>query len=412
MSKFRILENKMDICLAIIGFNVGSINEPKHLAGISHLLEHMLFHDAKKSYLIDLLSSGFTFNAVTGKDITYYYIQGPAAAYKTIIESLLRIVSSLNTTMAKLENEKRVVIEEMYIPRRGLPVQIIIPLLNDSNPYKNSVIGSEETINAITVEDLKEFHDRYYVSPSCVMTIDKKYASKAGTAFKKAVGDHFRQDERKAAIINMNANLYTTQACTEPYHIFALEHARRQSIIMGFATVPYNDLRKIILELFAFILSNRMMEQFREEMGAIYGIVCRNFFYKYMGVFGVDFSSAKSNLTKLIPQVYQLINDTKTKLKKTEFEFFKSAFLKSAIESVKSPESNARFHLHDLLYDHHISYTPEVLRKFISTMDVTAFRLHLADLIQFHKSTVILYTTENEKKVEAVLKKSIDHYAA
>src|SRR2546428_1309433 len=62
---------------------VGSVDEdPKKNAGVSHLLEHMLFHQldvSEKEFKAKIESQGGTYNGGTNTDFTNFYVTPPAS---------------------------------------------------------------------------------------------------------------------------------------------------------------------------------------------------------------------------------------------------------------------------------------------------------------------------------------------
>lgn len=408
MTKFKVLQNRSDVCLAMIGFNVGCINEPARIIGISHLLEHLLFTTSKNSFLLDLRQEGYLFNAITTRDITYFYIQGPSSEFQLIIDMLLKIVRSLTVDKLQLENEKRIVIEEFLMPGNGTSINVMVPFLNHTNPYRNSVIGNEKSINSITLEDLYMYYEKHYVLPSCVLHIDKRYIKSAEVYFRRSVLSRFPSTAQKIAVINMNENFSIKRLCLKPYYVIK---SNEQVLLIGFATVPYNDVRKVTLELFAFMVSHAIFKKFREEHGFVYKSNCSNFFYKYTGVTVIQIVSARGNIKRIIPMCFKLIHEQVRSFQNSEFQKLKKGFLRHSIQSLKNFNVEARHHLHDLLYDHPVSYTSESLQQFITEMTIDAFKTHIGNIINFDKCRVILYSTDSENKLKHIIEKSLQHYA-
>ena len=411
MTKIKVLQNRAGVCSAMIGFNVGAINEPKRVSGISHILEHLLFNKSKRDYLMELQQDGFSFNAVTTRDITYFYIHGPADEYKRIVDALLSIVSSLSVDQKGLDREKRIVVEEFFTSNRSVAMNAMIPLLNYTNPYSNSVIGSMASIDAITLKDIVTYYEQYYVSPSCVMHIDQAYKSSAFNYFQKKVLTRFPMDAQKMAVVNMTENFSLKKECIEPYIVKSSKHFVQQTLVIGFATVPYNDLRKVVLELFAYILTHMITKQLRQQHGLIYGTICKNFFYKYVGVTAIQVGSAQGDMRKMIPMVFKLLQQVVRLNKVSQFEKLKKGFLIQSVHQLKTPDVEARHHLHDLLYDHHTSYSPATLKQFLDSMPLDVFKSYISSLINFDKSSVILYTNGNEIIFKQILKKTLQQYA-
>ena len=97
--------------------DLGSIHEPDHLKGASHMIEHMCFKGNRtiptaKGILDQYSSIGAQFNAFTLKRYTCYYLR----AQDIYTEHCIKIMSSmlLNSTfkLKEFQKEERVVIEE------------------------------------------------------------------------------------------------------------------------------------------------------------------------------------------------------------------------------------------------------------------------------------------------------------
>src|SRR5436305_6137269 len=78
-------------------FTLGSRYEPRHLAGISHFIEHMLFKGSQHYPSARLISEaiegvGGVFNGSTGKEITSYTARIPADQLSVVVDVLADMV--------------------------------------------------------------------------------------------------------------------------------------------------------------------------------------------------------------------------------------------------------------------------------------------------------------------------------
>ncbi len=92
----------------------GSIHEGKHLgAGISHLLEHMVFKGTENydgTAISDTVqAAGGEWNAYTTFDRTVYYIDGPAENADTFLKVLTEMVFKPTFPADEFEKEKDVI---------------------------------------------------------------------------------------------------------------------------------------------------------------------------------------------------------------------------------------------------------------------------------------------------------------
>jgi zinc protease len=157
---------------------VGSRDETASELGLAHYLEHMLFKGTAKrpSGFIETEVEGVggRMNAGTSLDYTYYHMVVPAHRATAGIETLADISVNASLEGAALENEKRVVLEEMRSgednPSRALVRQLYAAVFPE-HPYGRAVIGERATIQGLTREQLLGFYRRYYVPEAFTLVV-------------------------------------------------------------------------------------------------------------------------------------------------------------------------------------------------------------------------------------------------
>ena len=150
----------------------GSINEDDQNNGISHFLEHLFFKGTKihPTGEMDriLESKGAIINAATSKDFTHYYITIPSADFDTALELHSDMLLNPQIPRKELEQERKVVIEE--ISKDGnTPSKKVYDNLNNlmytNHPYKRKVIGTTENVGVMRREEILDYFNKFY-SPS------------------------------------------------------------------------------------------------------------------------------------------------------------------------------------------------------------------------------------------------------
>lgn len=156
----------------------GSANERPDQAGISHVLEHMVFkgtHNRPKGRIAqDVEALGGYLNAATSFDMTYYLTDMPARHWKTGMDVVRDMAFNATLDADELESEKKVVISELHgdddEPRRRLFESLQVAGLKNS-VYGRPIIGFEETIRAITAQDLRDYIAAWYQPQNMLLLV-------------------------------------------------------------------------------------------------------------------------------------------------------------------------------------------------------------------------------------------------
>lgn len=156
----------------------GSRDETTAELGLAHYLEHMLFKGtaSRPTGFIDgeVEGVGGRMNAGTSLDYTYYHMVLPTRHAVSGIETLADISVNASLDAQALENEKRVVLEEMRFgednPSRFLIRQLYAAAFRE-HPYGRAVIGQPEVIQGLTREQLLGFYRRHYVPEAFTLVV-------------------------------------------------------------------------------------------------------------------------------------------------------------------------------------------------------------------------------------------------
>jgi zinc protease len=161
-------------------YRVGSAHEDEGRSGFAHLFEHMLFEETEnlESGQMDRLVSraGGVYNATTNTDRTAYYEVVPANRLNLAFWLHAERMARLRVSEANFENQREVVKEERRQRVDNQPyaeAQLTLDTVanRDYEPYRHTVIGSMEDLDAATVADVEAFYRRYYAPNHAVLTV-------------------------------------------------------------------------------------------------------------------------------------------------------------------------------------------------------------------------------------------------
>lgn len=147
----------------------GSVNETAENSGISHFLEHMLFNGTKKFKPGDideyLDARGGYNNAFTSTDVTNYYVTIPAEEAEAAFEVVSDMVFNALLLPEEIEKEKPVVLQEInrkYDDPAYKMWQDLQETLFKGVPYERQVIGTSESVSALTKEQIDDYYNGFY----------------------------------------------------------------------------------------------------------------------------------------------------------------------------------------------------------------------------------------------------------
>ncbi len=165
-------DHRLPIVALNLWYHVGPANERPGRTGFAHLFEHMMFQGSRHvggQPIKVLETAGATqINGTTGFDRTNYFETLPADQLELGLwfESD-RMAFLLDTLTARnLANQRDVVRNERRqgenAPYKLVQEELFRQLFPAGHPYHASIIGSHADIEAVRLEDVREFCRQYY----------------------------------------------------------------------------------------------------------------------------------------------------------------------------------------------------------------------------------------------------------
>lgn len=186
----KILENGLEV-VAIpmnkgsnvittdIFYKVGSGDETMGKSGIAHMLEHLNFKSTKnlKAGEFDTIVKGFggVNNASTGFDYTHYYIKSSSDNMNKSLELFSDLMQNLLLKNDEFQSERDVVAEERRWRTDNSPMgYLYFKLFNlayEYHSYHWTPIGFMGDIQSWSIEDIREFHKRFYQPQNAIVVV-------------------------------------------------------------------------------------------------------------------------------------------------------------------------------------------------------------------------------------------------
>jgi predicted Zn-dependent peptidase len=166
-----------------VGFFVrtGSRDEVPQLSGVSHYLEHMAFKGNEKRTAFEVNRDfdriGANHNAYTSEENTVYY----ASVLPEYLPQAMDLVSNLLVPSLRPDDfnvEKDVIINEIgkYLDQ---PFSAALDQVRQhyfgSHRLGNSVLGTKESITAMTYEQMRDYYRMRYVAPNVTLAVAGRF---------------------------------------------------------------------------------------------------------------------------------------------------------------------------------------------------------------------------------------------
>jgi zinc protease len=172
-----------------VWYHVGSRDEKPGRTGFAHLFEHMMFKGSKnvqpESHTSIIASYGGRSNAYTQEDATVFWETLPSQYLPLALWLEADRMATLRVDRDAFEKEREVVKEERRLRVDNQPYGRLNEILFDhaftTHPYKHATIGSMKDLEAASLQDVRDFHDTYYVPENAVVTVVGDFDSAQAT---------------------------------------------------------------------------------------------------------------------------------------------------------------------------------------------------------------------------------------
>ena len=276
-----------------IWFRTASVHEPRQLMGVSHLLEHMVFKGttsrSAREIALELEARGGSLDAYTSRDTTAFQARVLDADLPRALDVLTDLVRRPVLREADLDLERNVILEEINTVQ-DTPDDLVFDLTAEAlwpdHPYGYSILGTRETVSALSTADLRRLHDQAYQPSNCVIA--------AAGNFEHAALVDLVAKQGWLEVAHGNGRAPTVPAAVTAVRGREVRHPKdtaQTHIVMATEGVRFSDARKyplmVLSNVFGGGMSSRLFQRVREELGLAYAVFSFTNFHSQVGVLGV-----------------------------------------------------------------------------------------------------------------------------
>ncbi len=174
-----LTDPKAPVSTLQVWYDTGSRNERPGITGISHLFEHLMFKGTKKvgaeEHARLIQAVGGVNNAFTTWDLTAYWQALPPDQLELAARLEADRMANLSLTEEHLKSEREVVKEERRFRTDNSPIGKAVELLSaiayDANPYGWPTVGWMRDLDAITLDDCRDYYSIHYAPDKATVII-------------------------------------------------------------------------------------------------------------------------------------------------------------------------------------------------------------------------------------------------
>ena len=323
-----ILTEKMpDLRSATLGFwfRRGARDEPAHLNGISHFIEHAVFKGTGKRTALDIAMEtdrlGGNFDAFTMHEQTAFTIKVTDKAVPQAFELLADMLTGPMFDKIDLEREQKVIIEEMKMVEDS-PEEFLGEIFQQ-NFFAGSrlalpIEGTEKTVLTFNNETTAQYHRETFLPSNLVITaagnieheqiIDlaaEFFVTPASQQKSEGLPGRRLADEMEAGRFHDSpTDIYRDGGATKLILLKDKPGLEQTHFILAAPWIDETSERRYAAHLLENILGNgsssRLWQKIREERGLAYSVGAGGISYRDRGVFNVFAATSAENFEETV----------------------------------------------------------------------------------------------------------------
>lgn len=294
----------------------GSIYEQDSERGLAHLLEHMVFKGTARRTMHDIAvtmdSIGGQINAFTDREYVCYHAKVLAEHAPLVLQLLCDLVTAPLLKKTDLEVEKGVILEEIKAIEDApeeLVEDLFIETIWEGSRWGRSILGTPESVSALTAKDLQRFMQQHYTPRHVVVAAvgDVQHDAIVAQAQEllKTLPGESQTSRRQPRPPNVKAHNVLLERDTEQVHLCC-----------GMPAYGAMDEKRYTAGLLETILSggysSRLFQEIREKHGLCYNIGPWSTSYRATGFWGVETSVAPETAGRVADLIGQELRNVKT----------------------------------------------------------------------------------------------------
>ncbi|MGH8900323.1 MAG: M16 family metallopeptidase [Egibacteraceae bacterium] len=293
-----------------VGFwvGVGSRDERSPVAGASHFLEHLLFKGTRRRTARQIAEEidavGGDINAFTAKEYTCFYAHCLDRDLGLAVDVLGDMIGSALIRTTDVDGERDVVLEEIRM-HLDTPDDLVHGVFTQGyfgdHPLGREVLGSEQTITAMTRDQVHRYYKRHYVPANLVVAV-------AGNVeHDHAVELVAEALEELPRVASPTVHRTTPRGSTQPRVVVRSRPTEQAHLVLGGRGFRRSSEHRyaagVLNQALGGGMASRLFQEIREQRGLAYSVYSYHGMHVDAGTFAVYTGTAPHRMNEVLDVV-------------------------------------------------------------------------------------------------------------
>ncbi len=252
----------------------GTRDESSEIAGISHLLEHLVFKGTKTRSAYQIAESlealGGELNAYTTREYTCYHAMVLKDHWETALDVLSDLVSNMALNKKEFDLEKNVILQEIAMSEdshEDVVHDIFYDQVYGKHPLGRSILGTPKSIALMKQGQVMDYYKKTYSAKNIIVSVAGNFDHDdlmAGIE-KRLGGKKAQRAPQKRSVPRWLKRRFVMEKQAEQVHL-----------LMGIPTASFRDRYRfeavITNSLLGGGMTSRLYQSVREKKGLVYTI--------------------------------------------------------------------------------------------------------------------------------------------
>ena len=257
--------------------HAGTIVEQPDQAGVAHLVSAVITKGTANLSALEIAEQIESIGAGLGADTSTDYfslsLKTVSADFPPMLKLLAEIMRSPTFPESEVELERKLTLQGIR-SQKEQPFNVAFNQLRQqmypNHPYGMSILGTETSVNALTRDDLQQYHQTYFRPDNLVISLSGRITQELGIELISAAFNDWQNPEHSCPQVSLASPL------VNPSQAEIIQDTQQSIVMLGYLGTKVNLSDYPVLKLISTYLGNglssRLFVELREKRGLAYDV--------------------------------------------------------------------------------------------------------------------------------------------